>query len=259
MKQAAAIAAMIALACGAVACADPSPGPPIPKVTGTPSPPPSTSSAAPESSKAPAYTTRTYTTAPTLDSHVSVEYPYLTDTALTPVNDTIYASVESFVREHAPDKDATIAATLTMDTKAAVTLLTPRVISFVLFGAGSLSSAAYPWSLFTPITIDLAANRVVPLTGMVALDTGLEAVFFAKATQPTDVLAVNPGSFAEGLAHAKELGWAWDPAVIMGYLTPTGLVLSLSVDHAHGDHVEGQLAYADVEPFATSEPTYWNS
>jgi len=197
-------------------------------------------------SPAPGYSTLTYVLEPTPGSSVKIEYPQFTGTGLDTVNRIIYDNVRSYATEYVPLRSGD---TLRLDYQFTVTLQNSKIISLYIGGTSYLSSAPHPNRNFHTINIDLASMSEVTLTDMYTVDADFEQVFFSKAQQVSGVDGA--------LTRATTYDPFADPERLRCYLTPDGVVISVDVVHAYGDHYEALLRYGDIQQFYKLDQNYW--
>ena len=146
-----------------------------------------------------------------------------------------------------------------------VSMNTPDVISVWFDGYYNVPGAAHPGLLLFAVTIDVASEQAVALSYLVTIDSDFIALlrsgeYISSNYDMTDeIRAAIEENLNDDEILINELSQSgtsiWSSAY---YLTESGLVLSVSVPHVLGDHVEISIAYDELAPFKTDN-ALWNA
>jgi len=208
------------------------------------------------------YTVLVYSNAPNQKSTVQIDYPYFGDSSFATVNQLIYDKVKSYSQEYAgtdtstdPNSDTQV---ITINLTFKIAFQNSKIISMYFWGESYDSLAPHPNSEFYTLNIDLTTGKEVALTDMYTVNSDFRTAFFNKAEQTggakealqAELALVADGDGTDGFSY---------PSYLPCYLTPDGLVVSIPIDHANGDHFEMQIAYSDVQQFYKLEQNYWEN
>ncbi|MCL2336640.1 MAG: copper amine oxidase N-terminal domain-containing protein, partial [Firmicutes bacterium] len=198
-----------------------------------------------------AYTTRFYTDTARQNNSINISYPYLNGDGYNEVNRIIVQKVRSYAAEYASDASGD---TVTLDYQFNVALNNSKMISLYFWGESYVSSAPHPNADFYTLNIDLATGKELKLSDLYTVNADFEKVFYDQARQTggvddmLDNTRSQEGSITDPFAY---------PDALPCYLTLDGLVLSLPVSHAEGDHFEALLKYGDIQQFYKLKQIYW--
>ena len=146
-----------------------------------------------------------------------------------------------------------------------VSLNTPDVISVWFDGYYYVPDTAHPSLLLFGVTIDVPSQQTVTLDDLVTVDSALILLLQGGEIinldyEVTDEISQSISGYLEDeetllteLASADTSIWS-----AASYLTPDALVVSISVAHAMGDHIEISLLYDDLAQVKTDN-TIWDA
>lgn len=141
-----------------------------------------------------------------------------------------------------------------------VTLNAPTIISIYFDGYGNVPGAAHPYQFLRSVTIDTVSQRTVPLTSLISINEGFVEVMLngALSSMSYDMTDEYESAIRTYLAESGAEFWTdllrnadLPSAAVYSYLTEKALVLSVSVPHVMGDHVELVLPFKDLEGYQT--------
>lgn len=203
------------------------------------------------------YTMLFYTTPPNKDSSIKIQYPYFNGSGFDAVNTLIYEKVQKLVTFGSilePDEK------LDIDYKAAVTLQNSKIISFVIWGDYNNSKTPHPSAVFYTFNIDLSTIKELKITDLYNINADFKKVFYEKKQAPQDNFAHHEQFMIDAFLSGEfTIGEFSYPDNIQFLFNPEGIVISFSIPHAVGDHVEFQLNYSDIQQFYKLNQNYWNS
>lgn len=141
-----------------------------------------------------------------------------------------------------------------------VTFNNPSFISMYFDAYSYTPGAAHPNQFLRTVTIDVEKQETVPLQALVSVSVSFVDVLFngkyrSQSYEMTDeyetaikdyLTEMDSESWVNDLKNADS-----DSAVVYSYLDENALVISVSVPHVMGDHVEISLTFKDLEGYQT--------
>lgn len=136
-----------------------------------------------------------------------------------------------------------------------VTFHNPAVISVYFEGYGNVPGAAHPYQFLHSVTIDVIKQKTVPLQALVTategfVDVMLNGKYSSMSYDMTDeyqssikdnLTSMGTDFWVGELRNADTPGYSTS-----SYLSQDSLVISVSVPHVMGDHVEISLTFKDL-------------
>ncbi|UOO38298.1 DUF4163 domain-containing protein [Oscillospiraceae bacterium CM] len=197
------------------------------------------------------------------DGVISLKYPQIKNLSDTEKQDKLNKLIyEAAMRDLDEVKSSDMAD---YEMTYAVTYNSPDVISISFDGYSEVTGAAHPNLFLYAVTIDAKNVKAVKLKDLVKIDESfvtalINGTYSSMGFDMTDdtrdaireVLGgMDTESWLEQLKNADTSGWA-----TASYLTDEGLMVSVSVPHVMGDHVEILLTYQQLTAFKTSSPIW---
>lgn len=193
--------------------------------------------------------TKTYTS-----NNITITYPQISNLSDTKKADSINKLLEDVALSSLNTYTQDDMNTLTIEVNYKVTLQNERYLSIVYFGSSFLEGAAYPNSLFYTENIDLANGSIISLSDFSDINniaTKLKDISSVKALADETELSDAHKTFLMNIDDSELLNLLKDSDFKVvnnslqapsngtySYMTDEGIVISLQVIHALGDHAE---------------------
>lgn len=194
-------------------------------------------------------TSKTYTS-----NNITITYPQINNLSDTAKADSINKLLKDAALNVLTSYSKDETNSLTMQINYKTTLQNEKYLSIVYTGLVNLEGSAYPTSLFYTVNIDLASGSIIPLSNFadvnniasklknqssikVLADTNelsdAQKAFLMNMNDSDllDVLKDSDFKFVNGTIQTPTTG-------TYSYMTDEGIVVSLQVVHALGDHAE---------------------
>lgn len=151
------------------------------------------------------------------------------------------------------------------DLKSEVTFNNSSVVSMYFEGYMNVPGAAHPSQFLRTLTLDVSKQKIVTLPELVRIDEAfidlmLNGKYSSMGYEMTSEYASSIKDYLSGLGNdfwLNELRNADTPGhETSSYLTEDGLVISVSVPHVMGDHIEILLSYKDLSGYQTDNPIW---
>jgi hypothetical protein len=148
-----------------------------------------------------------------------------------------------------------------------VSLNTPDVISIYFDSYYYFTGAAHPGLLLGGVIIDVPAKKAVLLNELVTLDSAFaellrDGEYSSMSYEMTDEIRSSIEDYLSESDDEFLLNELMNSGTSVwssgAYLTPEALVVSVSVAHVMGGHIEISLGYDELAPFKTDNPI-WDS
>ena len=186
-----------------------------------------------------------------LGENLSVDYPQISASDYDEVNSFLRQTVEEVVQTDLSEQASEVSA----DLAGEVTYWDGRILCFVLEGIWNVSSAAHPTTLWIPILMDLESRSLVSLADLLPLETsfftsfrqayqeqivlGLEERLQTDLSQEADTLQqLLVDSTDEEIRRDLSQTALESGRTFHGFLTESGVGISVALPHALGDHFE---------------------
>jgi hypothetical protein len=202
---------------------------------------------------------------------VTVKYPMIVNTSTLEssiekkadaVNDLIMNDMSNLIetiKNNVDDK------TLTIDGMFEYSQISPKVLSICYEIDYSADSLAYPVSLYHTLTISLDQDAVIPLSDLFVIDKtfveDFKTMWMYAPFRDLDLEAsdVNIKEIIEQQYSNEELVKLFSQADVQYYLTDQGLIVSIEVPHALGDHLEMAMKYEFLETNMKKDHPLWQN
>jgi hypothetical protein len=232
---------------------------PSPSTSSSPSPSPSPS---PEQSPAPSPSTSLsaqgfeFDTATYSKGGISIKYPQIKNSTDAALQDKLNKFIADAALRDLPDiKDD---PTLTdYQIATTVTLNTPEVLSMYFEGYANYTPSAHPYQFLYTLTVDVEKLEPVALPQLVSIRGDDIVSVLLGGTYSTmsgyDITDEIKSSITDYLNSFDNDFWMKEfenadtaGASTVSYLTPDSLVVSVSVPHVMGDHIEISLKFKQL-------------
>ncbi len=137
-------------------------------------------------------------------------------------------------------------------------------ISISYLGSYYAEAAAYPVSFFHTITINLNTAEVVPLSDFFVIDDTFVEAFMMGTYAPLikgldleESGAAVSDIISEQYSY-EELADFFSQAEATFYMTEIGVILSIEMPHALGDHLEMAVKYEYIETNIITDNPFWS-
>ena len=207
------------------------------------------------------YMMYSYSTPPNANSVIGIEYPSFSGDGSDQLNQMIMQKVQGWA---ALDPDYPVGSAWTVDYKSAVTFLNSKFVSVIFWGESYIEHGAHPTEDLWELNVDLATMQEVALSDMYSLDSDFQSAVFNTGRYPDDPVACtvcDMSDYTDVLNQIKSDDsmnpFSWDPIEVTYYMVSGGIVFSMSVPHALGDHLEVQLDSSQVQQFYKPTQDYW--
>jgi hypothetical protein len=146
-----------------------------------------------------------------------------------------------------------------------LTYKSPNVISIYFDGYMYAQGAAHPNQFLYSVSIDVTKQKSITLKDLVKIDESFVDMMLSSNFSSTsydmtselqsaikdELVQMDTDSWIAELNNADSIGTS-----TFSYLTDDALVISVSVPHVMGDHVEIQLKYKDLTKYKTDNPLW---
>jgi hypothetical protein len=213
------------------------------------------------------YEIRVFDDAANSQSTIRIEYPAFTDIEYSSwINGIIFPKLLWHAAAHYV-RDG-FDSVINIDLTSKVTLNNGRFISIVFWGKTRyfVHESERNGTLVDTINIDVLAQREVTLNDMFTIDSEFVDTYYAKAYHPIDPETSPPDAFIaertyyqdpETVEWYRQLGSSYFLPVSMFYLKQDGVVFSVVVGGALGNHYQAQMDYDDILPFYRLDTRVW--
>lgn len=187
-------------------------------------------------------------------NNITITYPQISNLSDTSKSDSINKLLENVALNLLKSYTQDEINSLTMEVNYKVTLQNEQYLSIVYSGLSNIEGAAYPTSLFYTVNIDLATGSIIPLSSFANINninSKLKNPSSIKVLADTIELSDAQKAFLTNLNDSDLLSLLKDSDFKLSdgtikppttgtysYMTSEGIVVSLQVVHALGDHAE---------------------
>lgn len=215
----------------------------------SPSPPPQESAPAPPSDKF-EFEEKTYT-----DGGILIKYPQVTD-----IDSAAREALNKMISDTALRDVPELPNGTEYELNYKITFNTPAVISMYFEGYANIPQTAHPYQFLRALTIDTAEMKPVRLQSLLSAVDGVVDViingrYSASGYEMTEEYeaAIKENLISMGGDYwLDEIKRADAPdSATASFLTEDALVISVSVPHVMGDHVEIYLPFEDLAGYRT--------
>jgi hypothetical protein len=213
---------------------------PSPSVSPTPSPSPSAASA-----DGFTFEEKTYT-----EDTVSIKYPQITGMSDADTQEKLNQIISDTALRDVRD----LISGTTYELSYKVTLNTPTVISMYFDGYVNVPETIHPNQFLRGLTIDVAKQEIItPGSLLYAIDGVVDIMLSGTySSMGYDMTSEYEASIKENLTSLGEDFWINELKNADAlFLTPDALVISVSVPHVMGDHVEIYHQFKDLVGYQT--------
>jgi hypothetical protein len=213
------------------------------------------------------YEMRVYDDVPNSKSTIRIEYPFFQGIdEVYMINDIVFDKLVHFVAHYyiANGFDSL----LDLDYKCEVTLNNGKFISIVFWGTMHYLDHGFDkdGTHVDTININALTKREVAMRDMLEIDSAFIDMYYAKAYHPIDPETSTPDTLlaernhyqdVDRIRRYQETGASYYWPVSTCYLKPDGIVFTVIVGQAAGEHYEAQLDYSDILPFYRLDTRVW--
>lgn len=137
------------------------------------------------------------------------------------------------------------------------------ILSIKYLGSYFVEGAAYPVNFYHTITINLDKAEILKLSDLFVIDQAFVDAFKMGTYAPYDVdldleaAGENVQDIISKQYTDEELIAWFSDAEVDFYMTETGVILSVEVPHALGDHLEMAVTYENIESNIIKDNLVW--
>jgi hypothetical protein len=193
--------------------------------------------------------------------NISIKYPQIVGLSDTALQDTLNGIISDAALQGLEEMESGTE----YEAAYTVSLNTPDVISIYFDSYYYVPGAAHPGLLLGGVIIDVPLKKAVLLNDLVTLDSA-----FAELLRKGEYSSMNYEMTDEIRSSIEDYLAETDDEFLLNelmnsgtsvwssgtYLTPDALVVSVSVAHVLGDHIEISIGYDELAPFKTDNPVW---
>lgn len=199
------------------------------------------------------------------DEGINAKYPQLINANDNQKADSVNKAIQTDIRTYLDNlkTNAQEIGKLTLDLKYEIAGYKDKVLSIEYNGVSSTGDAAYPVNVYHTCSIDLSSTDFITLRDLFKIDSFFVQQFISGMYSPyTDDLdletaGVDLKETISGQYSEQALIDLFSSATVNYRLTDQGVILSVEVPHALGDHMEMAINYESIERNIVKDNPIW--